>query len=339
VAFTVGERIKETSTTEGTGTLTLAGAATGFQSFSDGVGSGNSTYYTIENATDWEVGIGKMASGSTLDRNTVIASSNAGEKVPWAAGSRDVFVSGPAVAALYSTRVETGTSYTVLATDSVIFCGNSSDMALTLPTASESTVGLRYQIQKIADNTAVVTIADGASAQVDHSTNLKLYLQGDMVELVCAYDGSGYEWLALALRLKKHSASLRQTSSQSPSSGYFRTEFDTVDFEYGADGDLTNERIEIKRAGVYDCFTYLSLNNVSSSWANVYIGLNGYAADDLKMVAISAHSGNHYVHGSMILDLAVGDYIYCVGWHNEMGGVSTNISSVRLQPRLQVSEV
>lgn len=85
-------RVKETSTTTGTGTYTLAGAATGFQSFS-AIGDGNTCYYTAEDGTDWEVGVGTYTSaGTTLARTTVLASSNAGAAVNWAAGTRNLFV-------------------------------------------------------------------------------------------------------------------------------------------------------------------------------------------------------------------------------------------------------
>lgn len=90
------DRVKETSTTTGTGTFTLAGASTGFQSFSV-IGNGNQTYYTITDGTDWEVGIGTYtSSGTTLSRDTILESSNAGSAVNWGAGSKDVFVTYPA---------------------------------------------------------------------------------------------------------------------------------------------------------------------------------------------------------------------------------------------------
>ena len=92
------DRVKETSTTTGTGTLTLGGAASGFQSFSV-IGNGNSTYYAIvDSATGaWEVGIGTYtASGTTLSRDVVLESSNSGNKVDLAAGPKEVFVTYPA---------------------------------------------------------------------------------------------------------------------------------------------------------------------------------------------------------------------------------------------------
>ena len=96
MAFVVKDRVKETSTTTGTGTFTLAGASTGFQAFSV-IGDGNTTYYTITDGTDWEVGIGTYtSSGTTLSRDTILESSNAGSAVNWGAGSKDVFCTYPA---------------------------------------------------------------------------------------------------------------------------------------------------------------------------------------------------------------------------------------------------
>ena len=90
------DRVKVTTTTTGTGTITLGSAATGYQSFSV-IGNGNTTYYTITDGTDWEVGLGTYTtSGTTLSRDTVYESSNGGAKVNWSAGTKDVFVTLPA---------------------------------------------------------------------------------------------------------------------------------------------------------------------------------------------------------------------------------------------------
>lgn len=94
----VADRVKETTTTAGTGTITLAGAVTGFQSFA-AIGNGNTTYYTIagQGTSEWEVGIGTYtSSGTTLSRDTVLASSASGAKVTFSAGTKDVFVAYPA---------------------------------------------------------------------------------------------------------------------------------------------------------------------------------------------------------------------------------------------------
>jgi hypothetical protein len=67
----LADRVKETSTTTGTGTLTLGGAATGFQTFSGAFGNGVSVYYVISGGSEWEVGIGTTGAG-TLSRDTVL---------------------------------------------------------------------------------------------------------------------------------------------------------------------------------------------------------------------------------------------------------------------------
>jgi hypothetical protein len=102
MALVVKDRVKETTTTVGTGTLTLAGASAGFQSFAV-IGNGNTTYYTITDGTDWEVGIGTYtSSGTTLSRDTILESSNSGNAVVWGAGTKDVFVTYPAERSVYT---------------------------------------------------------------------------------------------------------------------------------------------------------------------------------------------------------------------------------------------
>lgn len=96
MALVVKDRVKETTTTQGTGTVTLAGASSGYQSFA-AIGDGNITYYTIAGGNEWEVGIGTYtASGTTLSRDVVLSSSNSGSLVNFSAGSKDVFVTYPA---------------------------------------------------------------------------------------------------------------------------------------------------------------------------------------------------------------------------------------------------
>ena len=98
MAFVLKDRVKETTTTTGTGTITLAGAVTGYQSFS-AIGNANTTYYCIAGQTtsEWEVGVGTYtSSGTTLSRDSVLASSNSGSKVTFSAGTKDVFVVYPA---------------------------------------------------------------------------------------------------------------------------------------------------------------------------------------------------------------------------------------------------
>jgi hypothetical protein len=105
MALVVDDRVKETSTTTGTGTLDLSGAVSGFQTFVAGVGNSNTTYYAIVNRDEdeWETGVGTVtdATTDTLARTTVIASSNSDSAVNFSAGTKDVFTTLPASKAVY----------------------------------------------------------------------------------------------------------------------------------------------------------------------------------------------------------------------------------------------
>jgi hypothetical protein len=108
MALILADRVLETCTSPGTGTVTLLGAVTGYQSFSSGVGNGNTCYYAIadQSGANWEVGIGTYSSsGNTLARTTIFSSSNAGSTVNFATGTQNVYVTYPAEQAVYSNGV------------------------------------------------------------------------------------------------------------------------------------------------------------------------------------------------------------------------------------------
>tara|TARA_Y100000033_G_scaffold35030_1_gene33746 strand:+ start:40 stop:762 length:723 start_codon:yes stop_codon:yes gene_type:complete len=101
MALVLKDRVKETTTTTGTGTYTLAGAVTGFEAFSE-IGDGNTTYYACTDGTDFEVGVGTYtASGTTLARTTILQSSNGDAAVNWTSGTRDIFCTQPAEKAVF----------------------------------------------------------------------------------------------------------------------------------------------------------------------------------------------------------------------------------------------
>ena len=105
MALVINDRVKETSTTTGTGTFSLAGAATGFETFVAGIADGNTTYYAIflQGSNEWEVGLGTVtdATPDTLARTTIITSSNSDSAVTFTAGTKDVFCTLPASKAVY----------------------------------------------------------------------------------------------------------------------------------------------------------------------------------------------------------------------------------------------
>ena len=112
MAFKLNDRVKESSSTTGTGTFTLGGAVTGFETFAAGIGGGNTTYYCIfENGTNnFEVGFGTLNGGaSTLARTNIISSSNSDAAVNFA-GATEVFCTVPGAKISLPTPEEYGSS-------------------------------------------------------------------------------------------------------------------------------------------------------------------------------------------------------------------------------------
>jgi hypothetical protein len=104
MALVINNRVRETTSTTGTGAVTLGGAVGGFQTFAAGIGNDNTTYYAISINTEneWEVGLGTLnADSSTLTRTTVLESSNSDSAVDFAAGSKEVFCTLPSEKAVY----------------------------------------------------------------------------------------------------------------------------------------------------------------------------------------------------------------------------------------------
>ena len=105
MALVLNDRVKETTTTTGTGTVNLAGAETGFETFVAGIGNTNTCYYAIvhQTADEFEVGLGTVADASpdTLARTTVISSSNSDSAVNFSSGTKDVFCTMPASKAVH----------------------------------------------------------------------------------------------------------------------------------------------------------------------------------------------------------------------------------------------
>lgn len=103
MAHIIEDRVRETTTTTGTGAITLAGAATGFRAFSSVMTSPSDTcYYVISGGAEWEVGLGTYSAANTLTRTTVLRSSNANAAVSFSAGTKDVYITVPGSEVLYT---------------------------------------------------------------------------------------------------------------------------------------------------------------------------------------------------------------------------------------------
>jgi hypothetical protein len=168
MALVLADRVQETTTTTGTGTVTLAGAVSGYQSFS-AVGNGNTTYYTIadQSGTNWEVGIGTYtSSGTTLSRDTVLSSSNAGSLVTFTAGTKNVFVTYPSSRSVYVN----GTTVTP-ANSGVLPVGSGGTGVTTTPTNGQLLVGngTNYTVATLGSGTGISTTTGAGTLQINNT--------------------------------------------------------------------------------------------------------------------------------------------------------------------------
>jgi hypothetical protein len=166
MSLVLADRVRQTSTTTGSGTFTLDGSVTGFQSFS-AVGDGNTTYYTITLDAQWEVGIGTYSAG-TLTRDTVISSST-GSKIVFGAGTKDVFVTLP------SQKAVTAGSDAVLT-------------KLTTPTVQATNSGGL----SLKNSAGTTQISMGAGGGDNVSVNVSTNMNGSNAQIDISPTGTGH---------------------------------------------------------------------------------------------------------------------------------------------------
>jgi hypothetical protein len=162
MALVLKDRVKETSSTAGAGTIDLDGAVTGFEGFVSAVGNGNVCYYAIQDGDGiaWEVGVGTItdAAPDTLARNTILASSNSDNVVTLSAGTHTVFLTYPAEKSVYRNLND----QTVITASGVIF----SDSTVQITAASGNVVGPGSAINNS------VTRYNGTSGRLLQSSNV-----------------------------------------------------------------------------------------------------------------------------------------------------------------------
>src|SRR6056300_818576 len=165
MALVVNDRVKETSTTTGTGAFTLTGAVTGFETFSSAIGNTNTTYYAIVNTVnaEFEVGLGTVGAG-TLARTTIISSSNSDAAVNFSAGTKNVFCTLPASKAVIldssdNIVANNGSNLTDLNASNVSSGTLASDRLPTVPTTKGGT-----GLTAIGTANQVLAVNTGATA-------------------------------------------------------------------------------------------------------------------------------------------------------------------------------
>ena len=196
MALVVKDRVRENSTTTGTGSLTLSGAVTGFQTFSTAIGNGNTTYYAIVSGSEWEVGLGTVSAGA-LSRDTVLSSST-GSKVSFSAGTKDVFCTYPSnksvyrngsdVAVLTSTDITTGLGYTPLnAANNLSDVANTSTARSNLGvTATGSDTTYVYRANNLSDLANTTTARSNLGVTATGSDTTYAYRANNLSDLANA---------------------------------------------------------------------------------------------------------------------------------------------------------
>jgi len=186
MALVINNRVRETTTTTGTGAQTLAGAVDGFQTFAAGIGNSNTTYYAISlnTANEWEVGLGTLnGDSSTLTRTTVLESSNSDSAVDFAAGSKEIFCTLPSEKAVYldASDAQVG-GFSSLADDSSPQLGanldvvtydivSTSDRDIDIIPNGTGDVNLGADTVQVGDNDANATVTTQGTGDLILNTN------------------------------------------------------------------------------------------------------------------------------------------------------------------------
>jgi hypothetical protein len=182
MALVINDRVKETTTTTGTGAVSLGGAVTGFETFAAGVGNSNTTYYAIvhQTAAEFEVGLGTLdGDSSDLTRTTVISSSNSDSAVDFAAGTKDVFCTIPASKLIFedaNNDATIGRNLTV--TGDLTVSGDDITMATNTSGAALIGDGSNFNPVVISGDVSIAT--NGAASLAAAQTNITSILATDV---------------------------------------------------------------------------------------------------------------------------------------------------------------
>ena len=182
MALVINDRVKETTTTTGTGAVSLGGAVTGFETFAAGIGNSNTVYYCIahQDQAEFEVGLGTLdGDSSDLTRTTVISSSNSDSAVNFSSGTKDVFCTLPASKLIFedaNNDVTIGRNLTV--TGDLTISGD--DLTLTTNTSGAALIsdGSNFNPVVISGDVSIAT--NGAASLAAAQTNITSILATDL---------------------------------------------------------------------------------------------------------------------------------------------------------------
>ena len=182
MALVINDRVKETTTTTGTGAVSLGGAVTGFETFAAGIGNSNTVYYCIahQDQAEFEVGLGTLdGDSSDLTRTTVISSSNSDNAVDFSAGTKDVFCTIPASKMVFedgSNDVTIGRNLTV--TGDLTISGD--DLTMATNTSGAALIGDGSNFNPVVISGDVSIATNGAASLAAAQTNITSILATDL---------------------------------------------------------------------------------------------------------------------------------------------------------------
>ena len=182
MALVINDRVKETTTTTGTGAVSLGGAVTGFETFAAGIGNSNTVYYCIahQDQAEFEVGLGTLdGDSSDLTRTTVISSSNSDSAVDFSAGTKDVFCTIPASKMVFedgSNDVTIGRNLTV--TGDLTISGD--DLTMATNTSGAALIGDGSNFNPVVISGDVSIATNGAASLAAAQTNITSILATDV---------------------------------------------------------------------------------------------------------------------------------------------------------------
>ncbi len=313
------DRVLAVTTTTGTGTLTLGAAVAGYQAWS-ALGDGNSAYYYIEAVDgsgiptgDWEVGIGTYAtSGTTLTRDTVLASSNSGSAVTLAAGTKRVgLAASPAIIHPYpvvETAMTADTTLTAAAYGKAYLVTITSvDITATLPAAANHT-GETIRFRVAGSSTKLLTL-DGNSTETIDGLTTRIMWAGESCEIM----SDGTNWSKVAGKTIPMVLTLTRSSTDQTgiASGTWTTILmDTnsaISNAPAAMWDSGNSRAKVVRPGRYRINVYVYESAGGSSYLYLGVSINGAnpPSSFFQLWVLSSQTAGNF---TTLKQLAVNDY-------------------------------
>jgi hypothetical protein len=313
MALTISDRIKETSNTTGTGTYTLAGAVTGFETFTANLSNSDTTYYCCTDNTDFEVGLGTFTtSGTTLARTTILASSNSNNAVSWGAGTRTLFCTLPAAKTVF---LDASGNTTI---GGVVTIGSQ----LIMPDVTSAKIlvadGTSYQEVAVSGdvtiaNTGAVTIGSGvvetsmiaadaitAGLIGDNVINSEHYAAGSIDNEHLADDAVGADELAADAVVTASIVDGNVTTAKIAADAVTGAKIadDAIDSEHYAAGSIDLEHMS---ANSVDSDQYVDGSIDTAHIANLQITTGLIAADAITAAKIADDviDSEHYAAGSI----------------------------------------